>query len=99
MTPLSVAVLFLSLLTLAGLVVAVGVGGLCLYSLRTMRPQVELRVAVLALEAKVDFLEQQVTKLRTKKAGATSARRKEEAEESEIEGMAGLTPEEAALFQ
>lgn len=98
MTPLAITVLVATCALIAALA---GVGVLAAglwWSVTQLRPHNEVRAEVSELKAMVESLEAQVTTLRTKKAGRTSAARR--AEEAETDPrLAGLTPEEQALFQ
>lgn len=70
------------------------------YLLRKLDPQVDLRARLLSLEADSRSFTDQLTRLRTQKAGRASKARREEAEaKAEMDpDLEGLSAEEAALF-
>jgi len=93
--------------TLSALIVACATVVLVLMG-RRITAAGDLLARVMDLESEVNALDRQVAKLRTSKAGTVSNRKREAAaaappppaqDEDEDPFLAGLTPEERALFQ
>lgn len=103
MTIGTAAVLMTAVILVGFAVLQIAGSLLILWSLKTLRPEQHLRADILTLQGTVDALEHQVTKLRTRKAGATSAKRRNEEAVQEEEPLPrefeGLTEEDIALFR
>ena len=96
-TPTAIAVLLASTVLVAAVAALSVLTVALLWSVKQIQPIGQIRSKVSELEAMVDNFEAQVAKIRTQKAGRTSAAKRRE-EESNPE-LAGLDEETARLFQ
>jgi outer membrane murein-binding lipoprotein Lpp len=99
-TPGTIVVLIASVTLLAAIAAASTLVVALLWSVKQIQPLGQMRSKVAELSAMVDNLEAQVIQLRTKKANRRSqeSRAEKEAEEPDDPYLAGLSPEDRALF-